>query len=177
MAATSRWWVASAVGGLMILGTSVISSAQGTSEHSSEPVTRIASFPPGSIQGTVLDEKGNPVGGAVVSALGSNTTVAVTDRNGRFELRTLPPGPYLLRAHLAGYVTPPAQIVQVRSSTRSASAIALRRVGTSTPVLAAALGPLSDPPPQAPHTTADPADGASVMAKQLGAFVTRAAAF
>jgi hypothetical protein len=159
MAATSRWLVASAVGGLMILGMPMASNAQTASERSAEPVTtRIASFPPGSIQGTVLDEKGNPVVGAIVSALGSKTTVAVTDRNGRFELRTMPPGPYLLRAHLAGYLTPPAQIVHVRSSTRSASAIALRRVGASAPVLAAALGPASDLPGPAPGT-ADPAAG------------------
>jgi hypothetical protein len=160
MAATSRWFVASALGGLMILGTSVASSAQSAFEWSEQPDTRIASFPPGSIEGEVLDEKGHPVVGAVVSALGNTTTVAVTDRNGRFELRKMPPGPYVLRAHLAGYVTPPAQIVHVRSSTRSASAIALRRVGASTPILAAGLGPVSDPPAP-PQATADPAAGAA----------------
>ena len=56
--------IASAVGGLMILGTSAAASAQSAPERSGEPVTRIASFPPGSIQGTILDEKGEPVAGA-----------------------------------------------------------------------------------------------------------------
>ena len=42
---------------------------------------------PGSIHGTVQDEQGAPVAGAMVSALGSTSAFAVTDRAGRFELR------------------------------------------------------------------------------------------
>ena len=94
--------------------------------------------------------------GAVVSAMGGSTIVAVTDRTGRFELRTLPPGPYLVRAHLAGYVTPPAQIIQVRSSARSASAISLRHTGASVPVLAAGIGAVSDPVPAVAPDSSDP---------------------
>ena len=163
MPVTARWMIASAVGGLMILGTSAASSAQGAPSRSAEPVTRIASFPPGSIQGTILDEKGEPVAGAVVSALGGSTIVAVSDRNGRFELRALPPGPYLVRAHLSGYVTPPAQVIQVRSSARVVSAIALRHVGTTAPpVLAAGFGAADQAaqpsPASAPAAAGAPAD-------------------
>jgi hypothetical protein len=155
--ATSRWVIASAVGGLVLVGTAGAAGAQTRSEVSA-PVTNIASFPPGSIQGTVLDEKGEPVAGAVVSALGGNTLVAVTDKTGRFELRALPPGPYLVRAHLAGFVTPPAQIIQVRSSARAASTIALRREGVSAPsVVAAGFGAAPASPAAAPADAADPA--------------------
>src|SRR5579864_951499 len=74
---------------------------------------RLASLAPGGIQGLVMDEAGAPIAGAVVSALGSNSAFAVTDRVGHFELKGLPPGPYLIRAHLAGYVASRGQIVRV----------------------------------------------------------------
>ena len=158
--ATSRWVIASAVGGLVLVGTAGAAGAQ-TRFEVSAPVTNIASFPPGSIQGTVLDEKGEPVVGAVVSALGGNTLIVVTDKLGHFELRALPPGPYLVRAHLAGFVTPPAQIIQVRSSARAASTIALRREGASQPsVLAAGFGPAPVAQASTPADTADPSTDA-----------------
>src|SRR5262249_8269182 len=116
------------------------------------PVAHVASLAPGSILGVVQDERGLPVAGAFVSALGNTTSVVVTDRTGRFELRTLTPGPYLLRAHLSGYVASRGQVVEVHSSMRSTSSIALRRSAsasttTTPPILAAGLGP---------HTAGDP---------------------
>lgn len=173
--ATSRWVTASAVGSLVIAGTAISAHAQSKvpvalkSAEASRPaqsVASLASFPPGSIQGTVLDEKGRPVAGAVVTALGGSTIVAVSDAHGHFELRSLPPGPYLVRAHLAGFVTPPAQIVQVRSSVRAGSTIALRHTGAPavTPVLAAGFGgdgaaaAAADPEPSNPDA-AKPDDG------------------
>jgi hypothetical protein len=53
----------------------------------------VASLAPGTIQGLVVDESGVPIAGAVVSALGSSSAFAVTDRFGHFELRSLQPGP------------------------------------------------------------------------------------
>ena len=125
-----------------------------------QPITHVASLATGSIQGMVQDEKGLPVAGAIVSALGATTAVALTDRTGRFELRTLSPGPYLVRAHLTGFVAPRGQIVEVRPSARSSSSISMRRaavtVGTSSaPILAAGLGATASgsdgdaPPPDA----------------------------
>src|SRR5690242_2056312 len=98
----SRMTASAVVGGLVLLCTSVLASAQGAPEI--RPVTHIASIAPGSIHGVVQDEKGEPVGGATISALGATTAFAVSDRSGRFELRTLSPGPYLVRAHLSGFV-------------------------------------------------------------------------
>ena len=74
-----------------------------------------------------------------MSALGAVTTVAVTDASGRFQFGTLTPGPYLIRAHLAGFVAPRAELVQVKASAGTLSTIALRREG-SVPVLAAGIG-------------------------------------
>ena len=84
----------------------------------------------GSIGGVVQDEKGAPIPGAMVSALGAKTATAVTDRGGRFEIRTLRPGPYLVRAHITGYVGSRGQIVEVRASARTSSSIALRHAGS-----------------------------------------------
>jgi hypothetical protein len=126
-----------------------------------QPVTRLASLAPGAIDGLVQDDRGQPVAGAIVSALGTTTAVAVTDKLGRFELRTLTPGPYILRVHLSGYVAPRGQVVEVRSSARTSSLIALRRAGVlpdgaaagSLPVLAAGIGgPLPDAQPEPEDT-------------------------
>ncbi|HUK35386.1 MAG TPA: TonB-dependent receptor [Vicinamibacterales bacterium] len=111
---------------------------------------RIATLAPGAIRGLVLDEAGAAIPGAVVSALGSSTAFAITDRLGQFELRSLAPGPYLVRAHLAGYVASHGQVVRVLPSTRSSSSIALRRATTAAapstpPIVPAALGPLPIP--------------------------------
>ena len=83
----------------------------------------------GEFQGTVIDDRGEPLTGAVVSALGSTTAFAVTDRAGRFAFRTLPPGPYLVRAHLKGYIPPRARIIYVNSAARTTSEIALAQRG------------------------------------------------
>ena len=130
-----------AVGSLLVAGLPAIAGAQqGTSRASTSPVVRLgSSAAPGSISGVVRDERGLPVANVVVSALGAITTIAVTGPTGRFEFGTLTPGPYLVRAHLGGFVSPKAQMVQVRPSAQALSSIALRREGAA-PVLAAGLG-------------------------------------
>jgi hypothetical protein len=117
MRSTPRVTASAVVGGLVLLCLPVIVRAQSALQL--HPVAHVASLALGSIQGTVQDEKGLPVSGAMVSALGTSTAFAVTDRGGRFELRTLSPGPYLLRAHLSGFVASRGQVVEVRPSARS----------------------------------------------------------
>jgi len=80
--------VASAAGSLVLLCLATAVRAQ---SGVIQPVSRVATLVTGAIQGVVQDEKGTPVFGAAVSALGVTTAVAYTDRTGRFELRTLPP--------------------------------------------------------------------------------------
>src|SRR5918994_1577434 len=110
-----------------------------------QPVAAVAQVAAahGELQGIVTDDRGEPLAGAVVSALGSTTAFAVTDRTGRFAFRTLPPGSYLVRAHLKGYVPPRARIIHVSSAARVISEIALaHRPGPDPPaqVLAASVG-------------------------------------
>ena len=78
-----------------------------------------------------MDEAGKPLDGVVISALGGTTAFAVTDKTGQFTLRQLPPGPYLLRAHLQGFLTARSTMVDVRPAVRSASSFTLRKEGTA----------------------------------------------
>src|SRR5262249_6534715 len=103
---------AAALVGLVLLSVSSAAFAQIGLQP--QPVTHVASLAPGSISGIVQDERGLPVPGATISALGTTTAVVVSDRAGRFEIRTLTPGPYLLRAHLSGYIASRGQVVEVR---------------------------------------------------------------
>lgn len=104
------------------------------------PITQIASVTTGSIDGTVLDERDAPLDGVVVSALGGGTGFALTDTAGHFTLRSLPPGPYLVRAHLQGYLPARHVMVNVRPSTSTTSSFRLRREGTATDPRVAAAG-------------------------------------
>src|SRR5437899_8386324 len=142
MSSSSRMTASAVVGGLVLLCLPAVANAQTAGQL--RPVTHVASIAAGSIQGIVQDEQGAPVAGATVSALGASSAFAVSDRGGRFEMRTLSPGPYLLRAHLAGFVASRGQVVDVRPSARASSSIALRHVSAANapgalPVLAAGL--------------------------------------
>ena len=162
MNSSSRMTASAVVGGLVLLCLPAVSSAQLAGQL--RPVAHIASIAAGSIQGTVQDEQGAPVAGATVSALGASSAFAVSDRGGRFEMRTLSPGPYLLRAHLAGFVASRGQLIDVRPSARASSSIALRHVSpaeapASFPVLAAGVAAVPDAPAVVP--VGDPAGTAN----------------
>jgi hypothetical protein len=86
----------------------------------------------GDLHGTVLDDRGKPLGGAVVSAVGATSAFAVSENDGTFAFRNLPAGPYLLRAHLQGYVPTRGRIVQVNAATKNVSAISLSHKGETT---------------------------------------------
>src|SRR5215204_3071390 len=94
-----------------------------------EAVTKIAATDTGLIEGKVTDERGKPLDGAVISALGGTTAFAVSDSTGQYSLKQLPPGPYLVRVHLAGFLAARSAMVNVRPSTRSASSFKLRKEG------------------------------------------------
>ncbi len=160
---TTRTLTSAAVGGIVVVALSAVVSAQSAARPFSFPVSRQVTSAPGSIAGTVVDERGRPVASVVVSVLGAVTTVAVTDAEGRFDIGMLAPGPYLVRAHHTGFSAPRAQLVQVNPSARAGASIALRREGAA-PVLAAGLGvaglvgqPLESPEP-APATPASARD-------------------
>jgi hypothetical protein len=137
MQGTSR--LLAPVVGLMLLSTPAFLDAQ----HPAGPANRVDAGAPASpvgIQGVVRDDQGRPVVGAVVSAVGAATVFAVSDREGRFALLGLAPGPYQLRAHQRGYATVRPEIVQVAPGELLPRAVTLRRAGTSSPILAAGVG-------------------------------------
>jgi hypothetical protein len=112
-------------------------------------VSQAASAASGTIESFVQDEFGVPVAGAVVSATGAGTVFGVTDRLGQVTLRSLPPGPYLVRAHISGFTVSRGQTVQVLPSTRASSSIALHRVtppgaGSTPPIVPASIGGLGE---------------------------------
>jgi hypothetical protein len=87
-------------------------------------------FPAGSIEGRVLDTKLAPVSGAMVSVVGRATAVATTDREGRYVLRELPFGPYVLSVHSRGYWQSRGRTIQVTTNKVSVPEIQLARVTT-----------------------------------------------
>lgn len=109
-----------------------------------QAVVQVAALPQAELHGTVLDDRGEPLAGAVVSALGSTTAFAVSGAGGRFTFRNLPYGPYLLRAHLQGYLPPRARLLHINGASHAASSLVLTRRADGdqpAPVLAAGVGP------------------------------------
>ncbi len=87
---------------------------------------RQASLADGVIQGTVSDAAGRGLAGALVTALGAASAVVTTDLDGTFTMRGLPPGHYLLRAHLAGFFASEREMIELRPNARLVRLIQLR---------------------------------------------------
>jgi hypothetical protein len=81
----------------------------------------------GSIQGFVIDDRGGPLAGAMVSALGAATLMATTDARGRFVIQPLPSGEYQLRVHLPGFVSTRRDRVRVNAAVADVNKIQMRR--------------------------------------------------
>jgi hypothetical protein len=104
------------------------------------------------LTGVVTDRNGRPLGGAVVSAIGSESAFAVSASDGRFTFRTLPQGPYVVRAHLQGYLPARPRLVQISTSARGDFNIVLAKRSETTEapaVLAAGVGPIDVPATEA----------------------------
>src|SRR5687768_12938603 len=93
----------------LVAWTALVALTSGTSSASAQTQARIAAAQSaaqapgaGRIEGVVKDERGAPVAGAVVSAVGASVGTAETDTQGRFSLSSLQPDAYLVRAHLPG---------------------------------------------------------------------------
>lgn len=92
-------------------------------------VTELASVNGAAIGGVVRDDRGLPLAGAMVSALGATIGFAVTDTRGVFRIRALPLGTYFVRAHLGGYAPSRGHIVQITSASGATATIELHRTG------------------------------------------------
>ena len=116
------------------------------------PPTRMASVRGAMVSGVVTDAAGRPLEGAMVSALGAAmTTLAVTDAGGRYELTGLPPGPYLLRAHLSGFSASGRNFLEVSLAADIEQAFALRPLpdGAESEPEVLAAGFIADAQPEA----------------------------
>jgi hypothetical protein len=143
---------------ITLVGTAVVAGVVWVSPAEAQPrgaalgaegrAPHMAAAPsPGFIEGAVVDERGWPLPGVMVSALGATTALAVTDRSGAFRLQQLPPGGYLVRAHLAGFSPSRRELVQVGAGRGSRFSVTLRRSETpdeAPPLLAAGIGPTGD---------------------------------
>jgi hypothetical protein len=99
----------------------------------------------GSITGVVSDDRGGPLGGAMVSALGiTMATTVVTDASGWFSFDALPAGEYTLQAHLKGFAGSPRTTVRVSGLPASLQRLQLRRL--ETPVATSGAAPVAARP-------------------------------
>ena len=105
--------------------------------------SRFARVASGTIEGEVLDEAGGALSGATVTALGSASVAAVTDARGRFALRLLPAGAYVIRTHLAGFLPSRRQMVDVRPNGYARYNVSLRRAALTS--ASVAVGPGDGP--------------------------------
>jgi hypothetical protein len=121
----------------------------------------------GRISGSVSDERGGPLPGAMVSMLGVTMATTVADDAGHFTLEALPVGEYILRAHMAGFAASPRQLVKVGTAP-TVHKLQLRRLDApvataghtpveARPIVAAGFGLPAGPQPESanPDGTAD----------------------
>jgi TonB dependent receptor/Carboxypeptidase regulatory-like domain len=91
----------------------------------------------GSIHGIVSDERGGPLAGALVSALGGVTSaMATTDVRGRFVIQPLAAGDYVLRVRLAGFISSRRDGVRVGPSPVEVPNIPMHRLADTAPLTA-----------------------------------------
>jgi hypothetical protein len=125
-----------------IVLTAVAVSAQTTVQAQGQQA-RLA-LGSGSIQGVVIDDRGGPLAGAMVSALGVATLMVTTDARGRFVIQPLPSGEYVLRIHSPGFVSTRRDGVRVGGAAADVPRIQLHRVDgplAARPILAAGIVP------------------------------------
>ena len=98
------------------------------------PVMITASLSSGWIEGIVTDDRNLPVSGAAVTAQGRDLLIIETDNVGRFQLRGIPAGTYLLRVQGRGFAASRREFVQVVPSRGTHFDVQLRRAAA--PVMA-----------------------------------------
>jgi hypothetical protein len=114
-------------------------SGQGSLVTPSVPVAVSAAVAQGEVSGTIRDDRGRPLMGVTVSAVGVTLVYDVSDKEGRYAFRSLPPGTYLIRAHLVGYVPSRGNYVQVNAGSQQVWPISMSRAASAeTPVVMSA---------------------------------------
>jgi hypothetical protein len=144
MARLARVLSAAVIVGAGVALTPASVHAQGTTAEST--VTRIARLSTSTITGMVRDERGAPVPGARVTAIGATMAMAFTDRDGRFVTETLPAGEYVVRAHRAGFSASKRTIVRVGGAPASAPELEVRRLDATAGTTGLTEAPLDSRP-------------------------------
>jgi TonB dependent receptor/Carboxypeptidase regulatory-like domain len=101
------------------------------------PVLLTASAAAGWIEGFVTDDRSQPIGGAAVTAQGRDLLIIATDAEGRFALRGIAAGTYLMRVQGRGFAASRREFVQVLPSRGTRHDVQLRRAA-----MAAAAAPV-----------------------------------
>ncbi|MEX1127864.1 MAG: TonB-dependent receptor [Vicinamibacterales bacterium] len=120
--------IMSAGAALMPGSATAQTSAQQADRARPSPVTQVARLSSGTITGSVADERGRPVPGAKVTAIGATMALAQTDASGRFLTEVLPAGEYVVKAHLAGFSASKREIVRVGGASASVPPLQVRRL-------------------------------------------------
>lgn len=113
---------------------------------STSPVTKMARLTAGTITGIVNDERGGPVAGARVTAIGATMALAFTDQNGRFATESLPAGEYVVRAQRSGFAASRRAIVRVGGTAATVPQLELRRLDATAGTSGVAEPPLPSRP-------------------------------
>jgi hypothetical protein len=115
--------------GAALLPSAVLAqSSERQSTSPQAPVVRIARLSTGTITGVVSDEKGGPVAGARVTAIGTTMALAFTDEAGRFRTESVPPGEYIVRAQRSGFAASKREIVRVGGAVVEVPKLQMRRL-------------------------------------------------
>ena len=133
---------AALTGPLGFLGLSGIAPSEAAAQPapSTGPVkiSEQASVQHARIAGTITDDHGAAIEGAMVSAIGATHGLAISDKAGAFSL-ALPPGEYHVSVHREGYSSNFREYLLLRGAASITRAIVLRRTGEPA-VMTAGLG-------------------------------------
>ena len=103
------------------------------------PVTQVARLTSGTISGIVSDERGRPVSGAKVTAIGVAMALVETDAFGRFVTDALPAGEYVVKAHMPGFTASRREVVRVAGPSTAVPQLQVKRIDAPAAPEAAAV--------------------------------------
>ena len=111
-----------------IVGICAATLATSVLAQSRIPETQSVRLTRGAITGSVSDERGGALAGATISALGATWATTVSDVRGQFSIDSLPPGQYVLQAHLTGFSGSRRETVHVGPGGTTQPRLTLRRL-------------------------------------------------
>ncbi|CAN5736622.1 hypothetical protein BH24ACI5_BH24ACI5_08660 [soil metagenome] len=101
---------------------------QASQSKASAVTTQVARLSSGALTGIVSDERGRPVSGARVTAIGATMALEETDASGRFVFELLPAGEYVVKAHVAGFSASKREVVRVGGASTNVPQLQVRRL-------------------------------------------------